>query len=439
MLRRLFVSQAQSPSPNPQFLNQLPVSDMLRRLFFCQEQSSSPDPRVANQLPVFNNADTVAAIIDNITDLATLCNFASVFPIARFVVAQYPRSILAHTVSNDLVLAFVASTEYETQGPDSMEPFLKQKNINKGCLEIPRILNGGHLLESLIVIDDAIERFSAFLRINNGYAENFYKMDVKPGLIGYLSSLFRNQYYLIPFQHSTDKFRAKEALWHLEIYNAHFLTGGGGAYGSSPKNLEDQAHYLHVLDPKMLWTLYYICQHFAQTLNSPTLHDTQHRLYEILKLGHGVTRSQRQPGRPWSENKGFFEKYLAYQLSLALPEMLRVFHYQWSGDLRGPAPDAPNDGTNRPSPREVSQQRREDWTLLWGSDAYEELDEEWEVEFISKKTVFWRLTTWFGLTLGVLWWTCIFFFSYCLYICYVWSAYGKQKCEMVWTSRRRQL
>ena len=414
MLRRLFVSQAQSPSPNPQFSNQSPVSDMLRRLF-SQEQSSSPDPRVANQLPVFNNADTVAAIIDNITDVATLCNFASVFPVAKIVFEQYPRSILAHTVSNDLVMAFVASTEYETQGPDSMEPFLKQKNISKGCLEISRILNGGHLLESLIVIDDAIEKFNAFLRTHNGYKAEFYKMDIKPGLISYLSSLFRNQYYLIPTQGYTQKPLAKEALWHLEIYNAHFLSGGSGAYRSSPKNLEDQVHYLHLLDSDLFWTLYSTCQHLTQILSSPTLHDTQHRLYEILKLGHGITRSQRRPGRSWSENKGFFEKCLAYHLSLALPEMLRVFHYQWSGDLQGPAPDAPNDGTNRPSPREVSQQRREEWALLWGSDAYEGLDEEWEPEFVSTKTVFWRLTTWFTLTLLVLRWSCVYFFLLSLY------------------------
>ena len=412
MLRRLFVSQAQSPSSNPQFSNQSPVSDMLRRLF-CQEQSSSPDPRVANQLPVFNNADTVAAIIDNITDVATLCNFASVFPVAKIVFEQYPRSILAHTVSNDLVMAFVASTEYESQGPDSMEPFLRQKNISKGCLEISRILNGSHLLESLIVIDDAIEKFNAFLRTHNGYREEFYKMDIKPGLISYLSSLFRNQYYLIPFQYDygAHNSRAKEALWHLEVYNAHFLTRGSGAYGSSPKNLEDQAHYLHLLDSDLFWTLYSICQHFTEILSSPTLHDTQHRLYEILELGHGITRSQRRPGRPWSENKGFFEKCLAYHLSLALPEMLRVFHYQWSGDLQGPAPDAPNDGTNRPSPREVSQQRREEWALLWGSDAYEGLDEEWEPEFVSTKTVFCP----FSLTLYILWWLCIFFFLLSLY------------------------
>lgn len=84
------------------------------------------------------------------------------------------------------------------------------------------------------------------------------------------------------------------------------------------------------------------------------------------------------------EDRGFFfEKDLAFQLSLALPEMLRVFQHQWSGYLQGTVPDAPNGGVDLRSRREVFQQRREEWTLLWSFSAYEELDEDEEADFVS--------------------------------------------------------
>ncbi|CAD6565089.1 MAG: hypothetical protein ASARMPREDX12_005677 [Alectoria sarmentosa] len=308
-------------------------------------------------MPVFSNADMVATIIDNITDLPTLCNFASVFPVAGLVFAQYFRSILAHTVSNDLVVAFVASTEYTNQGEPPVELFIEQ-TINKGCPQTRRLPNGCQILETLLVIDDAIQNFSTFLQIIRGpHLVQSYKIKVKPGLVSYLSSLIRPPYHRHVEQGYWNPYQASEALWHLEIYNARFLASGSTAYKTPAEQLSDQAHYLQQLGSITFWTLYSISTHFRQTLNSPTLHHTQHRLYEILKLGHGSTQSQRRSGRGFRDNRRFFEKPLAYQLSLALPEMLRVFHHQWSKHLQGPVPDVPYGVMDRRSPREVFHQR----------------------------------------------------------------------------------
>lgn len=407
---------------NPTILNRSPrvhtcqalrlsSSKMLRRLFFSQAESPRPKSRFAEQLSVFNNADTVATIIDNITDLPTLCNLACVFPFVGLVFAQYPRSILAHTVSTNQSLAFVASTEYWTQG-ENPAALSFMETIDRGYPHTPRIFNGSQTLQKLLIIDDAIEKFSGFLQITQEGVEvktvQDYKIDIKPGLFSYLSSLIMPPYYSIRREKDSSPDRAKEALWHLEIYSALFLTGGRTAYRSSPECLADQASYLHRLDSCVLWTLSSICTHFRQTLNSPTLHDTQHKLYEILKLGHGLRMSGRQPYLRFLESKDFCEKHLAYQLSLALPEMLRVFHHQWSDYLPRQVPNVPYHSTDHRSPRGVFQQRREAWTLLWGFYIHEELDEREEYEFVSEGFEPPKFARWWmiveGVALGFLFW-----------------------------------
>lgn len=159
----------------------------------------------------------------------------------------------------------------------------------------------------------------------------------------------------------------------------------------------------------MFWTLNSICTHVRQILNSLTLHHTQHRLHEILKVGHGLTQSQGGSGRGFFDNRGFFEKHLAYQLSLALPEMLRVFHHQWSKHLQGPVPDVPYEDTDRRSTREVFHQRRGEWTVLWGPDAYEELDEEGEAAFVSTGSSK-GMAHWIGNFIAAVCWACFLWF-----------------------------
>ena len=355
------------------------------RFFFQQAPSPPPNLRFAEHVPLFGNPDIIATIIDNITDLPTLRNFICVFAVPGLVFAQYPSSILRRTTGNDLIKAYVASTKYKPKGQTSMQSFLKQI-LNEGCPQIPHLSNGGQVLEKLVVIDNAIHSFQAFLS-KRDYRDVSWRIGVKPGWVSYLSSVMHPRYYKIPDWipdwENYDLEQVQEALWHLEIYHVLFLTGNTAAYQGSSECLIHQMQFLQRLDHGLFWRLNGVCKHFRQTLNSPTLHHTQHRLYEILKLGHGLTRTRGPPYQDFLGSRDFCEKYLVFQLSLALPEMLRVFHYQWSGSLGGQMPDTPDGDSDQRSPAEVFQQRRRDWTLLWGLDAYEELLDEEETGFIS--------------------------------------------------------
>lgn len=187
---------------------------MLRRLFFSQAESPRPKPRFAEQLPVFNNADTVAIIIDNITDLPTLCDLACVFPFVELVFAQYARLILEYTVSDDVILAVVASTQYTNQDQSPVELLLTQ-TTDRGFPQIPRISTGSQALQILLVIDDAIENFSAFLQIPQEGVKverrQNYKIDTKSGLVSYLISLIVPPNYSIVWEDASSPDRAKHS------------------------------------------------------------------------------------------------------------------------------------------------------------------------------------------------------------------------------------
>lgn len=325
---------------------------MLQRLFSQEARSPRPDLRSANEFPpIFSNVDTVAKIMENITDLLTLHNFVRAFPVAGLVMAQWPSSILSHHISDDLIPHIVTSTitVYSNQRQRLIALFLNGfTDESWPPIKIPRLFHGSQVLERLIKsIDNGNRPHTPHLPNDIQVFENLLKWTTNrscleiPRLAKCTKVLER--FLLINdavetygnFLELIGPREAKEALWHLEIYSALFLTGCR-ADKSSPVYLTNQVRYLHQLDQEVFCTLHSIFTTYCQRLNSPSLHDTQHRLYETLKLGHGLTKSQSKVGLFPCENREFWERYLAFQLSLALPEVLRIFHYQWSRYLRGP-------------------------------------------------------------------------------------------------------
>ena len=155
-------------------------------------------------------------IIHNITDLPRLCKCACVFPVAVLLFAQYARSILEHTISDHLILAFVASTQYTNQDQSPVELFLTQ-TIDRGCPQILGLSNGSQALQTLFVMDDTIEKFSAFLQVPQEGVEvetgQNYRIDIKPELVSYPTSLTVPSYYSIVWEEKKSRpHRAKETL-----------------------------------------------------------------------------------------------------------------------------------------------------------------------------------------------------------------------------------
>lgn len=124
--------------------------------------------------------------------LADIIQICLRFPIAGLGFAQWPRSALAHIVSDDLmILAFIASAGYTDHGSIPTELFVKQIIIDR-CPQVPRVLNGSQILGTLLVINDAIGKFSAYVQSDgDACTARCYKMGIKPGwLFSYLWESF---------------------------------------------------------------------------------------------------------------------------------------------------------------------------------------------------------------------------------------------------------
>ena len=303
---------------------------------------SGAKQKIGPRNTVFNSHELVALIMENVTDIADLLNFVYINQTTKHVFERYHKAILTACLRTlrprlaDLALSIVLledfRAEIRSENADALNRLSMQRLPDPVGIWL-QPLQPIQMLRLLTNIRNRIDSTGKALRWPRGkYMPYEYKFRTRPGSLSVHSWTAEGRDIQQRIERNTER-----ALWQLHLYNEMFYAHRPGVADRISEDLSEQLTFmdhLHDRDVIELYRLFKALYSKIRRLKEPAYA----ALFEKLRIGDAAFASPHDgpsPAPPFWHVK----RHLVYQLSIALPHLLKVRYHPRDAAVRAESSD----------------------------------------------------------------------------------------------------